>query len=280
MRAARKAAKLKIADVVERGVVSSQSVLSRIENGHENVTVNEKLIEGLLAFYGVTDPEELRVIRRRVAELEGQSAWWTAHDGLVVGEFADLLYMERAADRITVYESVFVPGVLQVPSYMDAVMTHVCLTPEERERAHKRQQLRKDRQRLLDDEGSRQYTAIIEEAVLLRTVGSRAVMREQLRHLLNLCENRKSVHIRVFPMSAWEQALPMTASVTLLQFPRDRGGQDMLYADTAGSGGSWLREPRGEMVKAALERVREHAWDKRETLKFLDARIAELVDPR
>ncbi|MGW8783094.1 helix-turn-helix domain-containing protein [Streptomyces sp. NPDC055796] len=281
MRSARKAAGLRSADVKDMGAVSSVSVLSRIENGKECVTITVPLIEGLLDCYGVRDPEELRAIRRRVEELlAGQPAWWAAHDGLVVGDFADLLHMERAAERITVYESMFVPGLLQVPSYMDAVMTHVCLSPEELDHAQRRRRLRKERQRLLDDEGSQEYTAIIDEAVLRRTVGGQEVMREQLRHLLNLCENRRSVHIRVFPMSAWQDALPMTPSVTLLQFARERGGQDMLYVDTAGSGGSWLREPRGEMVKAALERVRLHAWDKKESLAFLDARIAELVDPR
>ncbi|MFD8984640.1 helix-turn-helix domain-containing protein [Streptomyces sp. NPDC059564] len=282
MRALRKAAGMKLADVAGPGkVVSSTPVLSRIETGSPNVTITRPLIDGLLCAYGVTDPEEKRSVRLRVEQLlSGDTAWWSAHDGLVVGDFADLLHMEAAAERITVYESMFVPGLLQVSAYMDVVMTHACLSDEEREHGERRRRLRKERQRLLDAGSEREFTAIIDEAVLRRTVGSRQVMREQLRHLFSLCENRESVHIRVFPSSAWEQALPMTPSVTLLQFPREQDCADMLYADTAGNGGSWLREPRVDMIKAALEQVRSHALGKQETLEFLERRIAELVDPR
>ncbi|MFD0271748.1 helix-turn-helix domain-containing protein [Streptomyces sp. NPDC127106] len=282
MKALRKAAGLTLADVVRpKDLVQSSAVLSRIENGKTNVTITRALVDGLLARYGVSDPEEKRVARLRVEQLlAGDTAWWAAHDGLVVGAFADLLHMEAAAERITMYESMFVPGLLQVSAYMDVVLTHACLSEEERELAERRRQLRKERQRLLDAPGGREFTAIIDEAVLRRTVGSRQVMREQLRHLFSLCENRESVHIRVFPSSAWEQAVPMAPSVTLLQFARERECADMLYADTAGNGGSWLDESGVEMVKAALEQVRSHALGKQETLDFLDRRIAELVDPR
>ncbi|MBT2408686.1 MULTISPECIES: helix-turn-helix transcriptional regulator, partial [unclassified Streptomyces] len=193
MKALRKAAKLTIAQVVAKGAVSSDAVLSRIETGNPKVNVNHALINRLLKCYEVTDQDALRSVRLRVEQLLSDAKpRWAAHDGLVAGDFADLLHMEAAADRITVFETMFVTGMLQTPAYMDAVMTHPCLSEQEREQADRRQRLRKERQRLLESADAPEFTAIIDEAVLHRTVGSRAVMREQLRTLFSLCERTLS----------------------------------------------------------------------------------------
>lgn len=281
MKGLRKAAGLTIAQVVAKGAVSSDAVLSRIETGNASVTITHAVINRLLGCYGVTDTEEVRSVLLRVEQLlsDARPRSWS-QDGLVAGDFADLLYMEASADRITVYESMFVTGMLQTTAYMDAVMKHPCLSDQEREQVGRRRQLRKERQRLLESADAPEFTAIIDEAVLHRTVGSQAVMREQLRYLFSLCENREAIHIRVFPSKAWEKALPMTPSLTLLQFPREHEAPDMLYTETAGHGGSWLKESRVETVKASLEQVRSHALGKQETLEFLERRIAGLVDPR
>lgn len=280
LRALRKEAKLTAAQVVARGAASSEAVLSRIETGKPNVTINHDVVNRLLSCYEVTDADERRAVKMRVEEvISGRDQRWRSPDGVVAGDFADLLYMEAAAERITGWESMYVPGLLQTTAYMDAVLAHPCLTEQEREHLDRRRRVRRERQQLLESKDRPEFTAILDEAVLHRTVGSREVMREQLRHLFSLSENRTSIHIRIFPSEAWEKALPMTPSLTLLQFSKAHGAPDMLYAETAGHGGSWLKEERVEMVKASLEQVRSHALNKQDTLRFLDQRIGRLADP-
>ncbi|MFJ3519839.1 helix-turn-helix domain-containing protein [Streptomyces sp. NPDC090131] len=276
----RKAAGLKLADVCAAGAVSSVPVLSRIETGKTNVTITRSLVNGLLALYKVDDQAQLGSVRKRLEQLlaDDSEPWWSGHDGLVVGDFGDLLHMEAVADRITVYENMFVPGLLQVPAYMEAVMSHACLSEAEREQVDRRRRLRLERQRLLEAADAPEFTAIIDEAVLHRTIGSVSVMREQLRALFNLCENRESIHIRVYPSSAWAVAQPMTPSLTLLQFPREQESPDMLYEESGGHGGSWLKEARVDMVKASLEQLRSNVLDKQQTLLFLNRQIERLVD--
>lgn len=277
----RKAAGLTQQQVAERGAVSSYPVLSRIETGSPKAIITRPLVRDLLSLYKVTDPEEIRLVWERVDQVlspDGDERWWEGQDGLVIGQFGDLLHMEPLADRITDYQSMYVTGLLQVPAYMDAVLCHPCLSAADQAHVERRRRLRLERQELLRTKTSLVLTAILDEAVLHRPVGSPAVMREQLRHLFNLAENRENIHIRIYPSAAWAKALPMTSSLTLLQFPADKQCADMLYEDNAGHGGSWLQEARVETVKASLEQLREHVLDKEHTLRFLERRIQGLVE--
>lgn len=279
MRGYRKAAGLTLEQVALGAALGSDTKISRIETGSPDVTITRPLIQGLLNFYGVVDPHEIRLVMERVDQILTDAAdpWWAGHDGVVPGQFGDLVTMEPLADRITDYQSEFVTGLLQVPDYMDAVLQHPCLTAAEQAVVDLRRKLRLERQHLLRGKTSLVYTAIIDEAVLRRPVGGPSVMREQLRHLYNLAENRGNIHIRVYPSAAWEKALPMTSSLTLLQFPTEQQCGDMLYEENAGRGGAWLQEERVETVKASLEQLREHALDKEQTLCFLDGQIKRLV---
>ncbi|MEV7525856.1 helix-turn-helix transcriptional regulator [Streptomyces sp. NPDC091371] len=280
LRTLRKRAKLTGQQVAATKAVSSHTVLSRIETGKTNVAITRRLIQGLVALYGVTDPDDLRLLWERFDQAQADDAgtWWAQQDGLVTGHFADLLHMEPLAERITDYQNQFVNGLLQVPAYMNAVLGHAGLSPEERTRIDRRRRLRQERQRLLESKSSLLYTAIIDEAVLHRPVGGRPVLREQLRHLHNLAENRENIHIRIFPTSTWDQAQPLTSSLTLLQFPRENGSADMLYEENAAHGGSWLQSTRIESVKASLEQLREHALPKKGSMEFLERLIEGLVE--
>ncbi|MER6393686.1 helix-turn-helix transcriptional regulator [Streptomyces sp. NPDC001523] len=269
-------------DVVGAGAVTSTAKLSRIENGGSNVKFTEADIMRMLELYEVPrDSEEYRsVMTRAQLVLDTQRPWWWAHKGVVAAAFSDLLHVESSAREICTYEGNYVPGLLQTTAYMNAVFAvpQLGLT-DDTGQLEQRRKVRRQRQLLLERTSPPEFTAVIDEALLRRPFGGRAVMREQLRYLYSVCENRDWVHIRVFPTQAWGVCPPMTTAMTLLKLPESEGTSEMLYVEAANVTAAWVEEPAHlEQHKASLLGVLQHALTKAETLRFLQARIDDLVD--
>ena len=166
--------------------------MSRLETGHRGA--NARDINDLCDLYGVDDEQ-----RRRLLELgsEGkQRAWWQPL-GLPYSTFVGL---ESEAVSISDFGLGFIPGLLQTADYARAIVRVVSpeMAPEVVEQ---RVQGRMARQQLLDREDAPQFEAVVDESVLHRAVGSRAVMRVQLERLLELSE-RPKVTLRVIPYEA------------------------------------------------------------------------------
>ncbi|MEV4843651.1 helix-turn-helix transcriptional regulator [Micromonospora matsumotoense] len=101
--------------------------------------------------------------------------------------------IEREAVALRSYQSVVLPGLLQTEAYAREVLAGSdVIAPGDVER-HLASRLA--RQSILSrDERPPHFTAVIDEAVLRRPVGGRAVMRDQVRALLTVCQ---APHIRV-----------------------------------------------------------------------------------
>ncbi|MGI5484924.1 helix-turn-helix domain-containing protein [Streptomyces lavendofoliae] len=280
MRKLRRDAGLTIAQVVLRGGATSESFLSRVENGKDNARITHELILDLARFYGVSDPAYLQSLRRRVdAALTGREQWWSGYSSDIVDDtLRDLLNFEGLADSITTFESSYVPGLLQTSAYATAVMRVPYLHgPMDDKRVSQRLKVRRRRQQLLEDREDLEYSAIIDEAVLGRWVGGRAVMREQLRQLYNFAENRDRVHIRIFPARSWEFVNPMTTSMTLFKFSAG-GAEDMIYTEAANRGGGWMKNEEDlALYRASLEGLMRNTLDKAGTLLRLEELIEQLV---
>ncbi|MFD3720010.1 helix-turn-helix domain-containing protein [Streptomyces sp. NPDC058674] len=269
-------------DVVRAGAVSSPAKLSRIENGASNVRFSEDDIRRMLDLYEVPrEGEEYRsVMMRAQLVLDTERPWWWRHKGVVAAAFSDLLHVEGRASEIQTYEGNYVPGLLQTTAYMNAVFEVPKLDEAgNRTELEQRRDVRKQRQQLLERTDPPEFTALIDEALLRRPFGGPAVMREQLRYLFSLCENRDRVHIRVFPTSAWGICPPLTTAMTLLKLPEAEGPSEMLYVEAANVTAVWVEERlRLEEHRASLHGVLQHALGKADTLRFLQARIDDLVD--
>ncbi|MEV6575725.1 helix-turn-helix transcriptional regulator [Streptomyces sp. NPDC051577] len=268
--------------VVSAGAVSSPAKLSRIENGASNVKFTEADIVRLLELYEVPrESEEHRsVMMRAQLILDTQQPWWWRHKGVVAAAFSDLLHIEGNASEIQTYEGSYVPGLLQTTAYMNAVFEVPKLDEAgDRTKLEQRREVRRQRQQLLERTDPPEFTALIDEALLRRPFGGPAVMREQLRYLFSLCENRERVHIRVFPSSAWGICPPLTTAMTLVKLPEPEGLSEMLYVEAANVTAVWVEDPpRLDEHRASLHGVRQHALSKADTLRFLQDRIDDLVD--
>ncbi|MFC6019417.1 helix-turn-helix transcriptional regulator [Plantactinospora solaniradicis] len=104
---------------------------------------------------------------------------------------------EREALALRTYEPLYVPGLLQTEAYAQAVLAGGLLDPE---KAEELLAVRFERQAaILDGPRPPLTTFVIDEVALLR--GDSQIMKEQLRHLLDLgARSRISLHL--VPLSA------------------------------------------------------------------------------
>ncbi|MGW4467685.1 DUF5753 domain-containing protein [Micromonospora sp. NPDC004704] len=140
--------------------------------------------------------------RARVAELVGRDVGDLWPDVLKRRHptwLREWLEYERDARLLRWFEPALVPGLLQTEAYAQAVIGWGGLFNVDE--VDELVASRIERQPVLDGRRPPQFFAMIDEAVVRRCVGSRAIMAEQCAHLVRLAE-RPHVHIQVVPASA------------------------------------------------------------------------------
>ncbi|MFE5944550.1 DUF5753 domain-containing protein [Streptomyces sp. NPDC056480] len=140
--------------------------------------------------------------------------------------FQPFAEMEAKAAYISTYQSQMVYGLLQTEKYARAVLaTGLPDKLEELVAA------RLERQRILTRDRPPMVWVILDEAALLRPIGSPQIMRAQLAHLLSFREERW-VRIQVLPFAAGEHA-SLIGSFSALRFDDD---PDVVYTEDLISG--------------------------------------------
>lgn len=174
----------------------SRPKLSRIENREQGVKARE--VEQLLDVYGVTDQS----LRRWLTDLAGTSR---ERGGMIdirrhlPEEFHRFLDWETALVAYRQFETLLVPGLLQTPEYVRALISGIDpgLIGEEVER---RVMARLTRQQILSRPTPPRLHVILDAGALERPVGGPQVMRNQLRHLAEATE-KSHVTVQVLPKS-------------------------------------------------------------------------------
>ena len=175
---------------------ASHSKISRIEHGR--VSFKERDIGDLLKLYGVADPAE-RDALMALAREANVPGWWQSYSDILPNWLEPYFGLEAAASFIRTYELQFVPGLLQTEDYARSVIRLGNVLSEEE--VARRTEVRVNRKKVLEREDPPRKWAVIDEAALCRPIGGRAVMREQIRHLISMCEH-PAVTIQVLPFSA------------------------------------------------------------------------------
>ena len=227
---------------------ASESKISRMELGR--VSFKERDVEDLLTLYGLVDNEE----RERLLSLARQAntpGWWHRYGDVLPNWFQSYLGLEAAASMIRTYEVQFVPGLLQTADYARAVVLlgHGRARPDEIDR---RVDLRMRRQSILDRPDVVQLWAVIDEAVLRRPVGSRAVMRGQIEALID-ATGSKSVHLQVLPFRVGGHSAAGGA-FSILRFP-DQELPDIVYVEQLSSALYLDKRDDVELYVDAMERL-------------------------
>ncbi|EGJ74016.1 putative xre family toxin-antitoxin system, antitoxin component [Streptomyces sp. Tu6071] len=115
--------------------------------------------------------------------------------------------MERSALGVYTYESRLLPGILQTPAYIRALLRAVPPTPRQ-EVIEERVESRLARQELLSTKRDppTTYGFVIEQSVLDRGFGGVSVAQEQLTHLLDVIRDNWNVSVQIIPRYQPEHA--------------------------------------------------------------------------
>ncbi|MEU1313097.1 helix-turn-helix transcriptional regulator [Streptomyces cinnamoneus] len=157
-------------------------------------------------------------LRERVAQV-GHPGW-----------FEPYVRLEQQATAILAHSSSLIMGMLQTEAYARAVFR----------KAHPRDSLdvtaekvalRLGRRQVMEREAPPLLWVVLDESTLLRMVGSKEVMGEQLGHLLKVSES-PHVTLQVLPFSSGAPASHLPFYV--LRF--DEGDPDVLYVENPVSG--------------------------------------------
>ncbi|WP_328339288.1 helix-turn-helix domain-containing protein [Micromonospora sp. NBC_00421] len=158
---------------------------------------------------------------RALVALAGETkakGWWHAYGDAIPDWFELYVGLESAASHIRRYDEALIPGLFQTRGYALAVYQHRAeVTEDEREQLV---QVRLQRQSLLTRRlpVAPRVEAVISEGALLRIVGDRPTMAEQLHHLLDVGE-RGRVSIRVLPLSVGLHRGVEAGTFVMLEFP-------------------------------------------------------------
>ncbi|WP_405135717.1 helix-turn-helix domain-containing protein [Nocardia sp. NBC_01388] len=201
----------------------SKHTLLRLEAGVPTKIVTAQIGQ-LLDFYEVAPEVRVEALQlwgevREQAKrdkLQGNSnGYWQSYTDQLDSHFPHYLRLETTATRVTTYQLVLMPGLLQTAGYRRAIVRisepELSLVNVER-----RVELMEKRQERLQEPGFR-MSALISEAVLRHRTGSSEIMAEQLRRLAELGE-RENIDIRVIPFEAEPHRGLTIQSFTLLEF--------------------------------------------------------------
>jgi transcriptional regulator with XRE-family HTH domain len=183
----------------ERAAVSirgSHSKISRMEHGR--VGFKERDIADLLTLYGI-GPGAEREALLDLAREANTPGWWQTYADILPHWVEPYFGLEAAASFIREYELQFVPGLLQIEDYARAVIRLGNLPSEEE--VVRRAQARMSRQQILGHEHPPKLWAVLDEGALRRAIGGPAVMKAQLRHLIEMCDH-PAVTLQILPFSA------------------------------------------------------------------------------
>jgi len=105
---------------------------------------------------------------------------------------------ESAAREIWNYEPMFVPGLLQVPAYTEALLTGLSAKQPAPAAVRRAVEVRGRRQQILTRRAPVDLHVLLDESAIVRRVGDRTVMVRQLEHLWAMSE-RPNVSLAVVP---------------------------------------------------------------------------------
>jgi transcriptional regulator with XRE-family HTH domain len=246
----------------------SPAKVSRVETARTAVSPSD--LQLLLDLYEVS-----RQHRERLTELgrtARQRGWWDAYADMLGPEYATLIALESDADSAGWYAAQIVPGLLQTEEYAREIIRSTLLIspPGEMER---RVQVRMSRQRVLSGDSPLELAVILDEAALERQVGGAAVMRTQLRHLVEIAE-QPNVQVQVLPNAAGAHPA-VTGEFTILRFP-ELIAPDVVYLENMTSNVYVEREAEVFRYSLALERLSTLALGHEESVALI-ARQADAM---
>ena len=240
---------LTVEDVAAQ-MLCSATKISRLETGTRRASLRD--VRDLCRIYAVTDQADADGLME-LARQSREPGWWTEYDEPVL---SPLLGLEQEAASITLFHMYFVPALLQTSDYARAIIRGIerKIEPDALEQ---RVEARMRRQQLLERESPPRYRALLDEAVLHRTVGGPSVMRAQLEKIVEMAGRGKAT-VQVIPFDAGAHA-SADSHFTLLEFREDLHQGPVVFVEGLYSNRYLERPAEVERYREAVEYLRDAA---------------------
>jgi transcriptional regulator with XRE-family HTH domain len=196
---------------VATGIGVARQRISRLENGHVAPDLDE--IMRMLTLFGVADQRWQQIMT--IARDAQERGWWTKYADEMGTRQALYANLEAGASEIREYQMVYLPGLLQIPTYTEARV--LMDRPDGAVYSHTRAlEARAGRQRVLERPGGPSYEVVIDELAVRRYAAPAPVIADQLDHLVYAGHERPNVTIRVLPLAAQirQHSVPRSAFFT------------------------------------------------------------------
>ncbi|MET8626167.1 helix-turn-helix transcriptional regulator [Kitasatospora sp. NPDC004669] len=228
LRALREEAGMTSIDVAKT-VKWSAAKMTRLETGDGWVQPTD--VEALCRLYGASAEQTELLAAYALVTKTHKDEWKSKeYQQVILPGFSAYLGLEGAASQVRIYESEYVPGLLQTESYMRELLRHTRRPQEEIDRQI---EIRLKRQAVLTREADpARLGAVVNEAVLRRVLGNAELMREQLDHMAKRA-TEANIKLQVVPFTAGFHPA-MTGSFTVLSFEDPKVGP-IVHIEALGS---------------------------------------------
>ena len=184
---------------VARALGWSPAKISRYELGQTSFPLDE--VEKLLDFYGLAEPRRSQLLA--LAEEASQRGWWEGYGDALTPEYTEFLGLEAEATAAWEWHLGVVPGLLQTEEYARQIhLSFQRAVPTPPGVIQQRIHVRMARQKVLTSrEPPLDFSAVLDEAVILRKMGSGELMYRQLQHLVEMAD-LPNVDLRILPLAS------------------------------------------------------------------------------
>lgn len=211
LRHARHAASMELTEAAEiLGCAATK--ISRIELGQSGITKGDLLL--LLQQYG--DAEDHKQWMVELARTRSARGRWSGYRASFPEWFRMYVDLETDASDMRQVQSELVPGILQTEAYIRALETSSPRANDSDVDANVR--ARQERQAIFTRDDPPAAAFILSESCLRRQIGTRAVMKDQVRYLEDLAL-MNNIHLQVMPFEAQTYSGAISYDFTLLTIP-------------------------------------------------------------
>ena len=247
----------------------TDSWVSRLERGRTGIT--RIYLEKLLELYEIGSDAQAELLD--LAKGGRERGWWSKFSGILSKQYSSYIGFEEEAEKLLIYESLVVHGLLQTEDYARAVLR--AGAPDEALGVVDRKvEVRLNRQKRLTGEKPLALQVVLDEAVLHRVIGGDlAVHLAQLDHLLELAkDDDRRVRIQVIPFQ--DASHPgMLSSFTILEFPND---PELVYIEGL-TGDLYEDPPEGAAYRLVFDNLRAAALSDAKSIDLIKKVRAKLA---
>jgi hypothetical protein len=248
------------------------SKVQRIENGDVGISITD--LRALLGVYGVNDETAIQQLTKDAA-ISRRQRWSVPaeyREHLTPG-LRQLLQFEAEATVFRAYQPFLIPGVVQTPTMAEYVLDWFDKTLSDEDRKVRFDVRMMRAKRIIDDEDAPTYLLLLDEGVLSREVGGRAIMADQLEFVAEVAQ-RPNVHIRIVKL-AEGATVGMLGPFTVLDLSDDPADA-VLYRESYTTDQIAHDPATVAYYRARFEGMWPRCYDEADSLRLIGAAAASL----